>query len=102
MYNEQIKKIMAESDILDIINSYNISTKSQGNVYIGKCPFCQKQNSDYSMIINPDEQSYRCFKCGAKGNVFIFVRDYEDISFIDAVKIVKSRKKDMSKKTRKI
>lgn len=54
------------------------------------------------MIINPDEQSYRCFKCGAKGNVFIFVRDYEDTSFIDAVKIVKSKKKDMSKKTRKI
>lgn len=43
MYNEQIKKIMAESDILDIINSYNISTKSQGNVYIGKCPFCQNK-----------------------------------------------------------
>lgn len=92
MYSEEIKKLMSEVDIVDIINTYNIPTKAQGNVYVGKCPFCKKNVNEFSMMINQAEQRYRCFKCGSQGNVFIFVRDYEDISFGEAVKVVREKK----------
>lgn len=83
--NEEINLIRNKSNIVDIISSY-INLEPKGKNYFGICPFHDDHNP--SMSVSPDKQIYTCFVCGATGNVFKFVQDYENISFPEAVKKV--------------
>lgn len=80
---EQINNIRNSVDIVDIISNY-IPLTSKGKNFFGVCPF----HADHSpsMSVSKEKQIYTCFSCGASGNVFNFLMDYENISFIDAVK----------------
>ncbi len=80
---EQINNVRNSVDIVDIISSY-IPLTSKGKNYFGVCPF----HADHSpsMSVSKEKQIYTCFSCGASGNVFNFLMDYENISFIEAVK----------------
>ena len=82
---EDINKIRSNADIVSIIGSY-INLEAKGKNYFGICPFHNDHNP--SMSVSPDKQIYTCFVCGASGNVFSFVKDYENVSFAEAVKIV--------------
>ena len=82
---EDINKIRSNADIVSIIGSY-INLEAKGKNYFGICPFHNDHNP--SMSVSPDKQIYTCFVCGASGNVFSFVQNYENVSFIEAVKIV--------------
>lgn len=81
---EKINEIRKSVDIVDIISSY-LPLTTKGKNFFGVCPF----HSDHSpsMSVSKEKQIYTCFSCGASGNVFNFIMDYENISFIDAVKI---------------
>ena len=80
--DETLNKIRKESDIVDVIGGY-IDLVSKGKNFFGVCPFHDDHSP--SMSVSPDKQIYRCFTCGASGNVFTFVTNYENISFYDAV-----------------
>lgn len=80
-----IEEIKNKVNIVDVISSY-INVIKKGNNYVAICPF--HNDSNPSMNISVDKQIYKCFSCGAGGNVFTFVSEYEKISFIDAVKKV--------------
>ena len=80
-----IEDIRSKADIVDIISKYIPVTK-KGRNYVAVCPFHNDTNP--SMQISTDKQIYKCFSCGAGGNVFTFVEEFEKISFIEAVKIV--------------
>lgn len=83
--NDIINEIRNKSDIVNIISNYVPLTK-RGKNYFGVCPFHDDHSP--SMSVSPDKQIYTCFSCGATGNVFTFVSEYEHISFIEAVKLL--------------
>jgi len=81
--NEIINQIRNSVNIVDIINEY-VPLVPKGRNFFGVCPFHSDHNP--SMSVSPERQIYTCFSCGATGNVFTFLQDYEHISFIEAVK----------------
>lgn len=86
--NDEINSIRRQADIVDVIGSY-IDLVPQGKNYFGVCPFHNDHSP--SLSVSPEKQIYKCFTCSASGNVFTFVQNYENISFIDAVKKVADR-----------
>ncbi len=80
---EKINEIRNSVNIVDVISSY-ISLTPKGKNYFGVCPFHDDTNP--SMSVSISKQIYKCFSCGATGNVFKFIMDYENVSFIEAVK----------------
>lgn len=83
--NEEINSIQKQANIVDIIGSY-INLEKKGNNYFGICPFHDDHNP--SMSVNEEKGIFTCFVCHKTGNVFNFVQDYENISFIEAVGVV--------------
>lgn len=83
--NEEINTIRKNCNIVDIIASY-IPVTLKGKDYKCVCPFHDDHSP--SMSISTSKQIYKCFSCGAAGNVFTFVENYENVSFIEAVRIV--------------
>ncbi len=86
--NEEINNIRSSVSIVDVISDYIPLTK-KGKNYFGVCPF----HDDHapSMSVSETKQIYKCFSCGATGNVFNFIMDYEHVSFMEAVKMVASK-----------
>lgn len=85
MENERQSKIdliRSRTDIVDVISSYLPLTR-KGKEYVGVCPF--HDDHDPSMHVSPDKQIFKCFVCGAGGNVFTFLSKIEQISFMEAV-----------------
>ncbi len=83
--DEQIDEIRERADIVDFINVY-VPLKKYGKNYKGLCPFHEEKTP--SFVVSPDKQIYHCFGCGAGGNIFKFVMDYKNVSFVEAVKEV--------------
>lgn len=85
---EEINTIRQNANIIDIIESYGIKLEKKGkDNYVCLCPFHDDHNPN--MIVSQAKQIFTCFGgCGATGNVFTFVQKYENVSFIEAVKIV--------------
>lgn len=83
--NEVINEIRKKSDIVEVVSRYVNLTKA-GKNYLGVCPFHDDHSP--SMSVSPEKQIYTCFSCGASGNVFTFVSDFEKISFTEAVKLL--------------
>jgi len=81
--NNLIDEIRAHVNIVDIISSYLPLTK-KGKNYFGVCPFHDDHSP--SMSVSEEKQIFTCFSCGASGNVFKFLQDYENISFLESVK----------------
>ena len=83
-----IEEIRSQSDILDTIST-NILLKKNGQNYKGLCPFHSEKTPSFT--VSPEKQIYHCFGCGAGGNIFKFIMEIEDLSFIDAVKKLASK-----------
>lgn len=83
--NNDFHLIQSHANIVEIVSSY-IPLESHGKNYFGVCPFHDDHSP--SMSVSPDKQIYKCFVCGATGNVFNFVENYLGVSFLEAVKIV--------------
>lgn len=82
---DKILEIRSKANIVEIISEY-VPLIQKGKNYFGVCPFHDDHNP--SMSVSPEKQIYTCFVCGAHGNVFSFIMDYENLSFVEAVKIV--------------
>jgi len=82
---KEIENIRNNTDIVDIISNY-VSLTPKGKNYFGVCPFHDDHSP--SMSVSSTKQIYKCFSCGAVGNVFTFVKDIENVSFLEAVRIV--------------
>ncbi len=86
--NDEINAIRAASDIVNIVGSY-IPLTQRGKNYVCVCPFHDDHSP--SMSVSEEKQIYKCFSCGATGNVFTFVSEFENVSFIEAVSIVANK-----------
>lgn len=83
--NDVINEIRNKTDIVSVVSKYVNLTK-RGKNYIGVCPFHDDHSP--SMSVSPEKQIFTCFSCGATGNVFTFVSDFEKVSFTSAVKLL--------------
>lgn len=80
--NEELNRIRNSVNIVDVIGS-SINLEKKGKNYFGICPFHDDHTP--SMSVSDEKQIFTCFVCGTSGNVFSFVKDYENITFIEAV-----------------
>lgn len=78
---EKLDEIVQASDIVDVISSYT-QVKRRGKAFLALCPFHPDKNP--SLNISQQKQVYHCFACGASGNVFTFVMDYDKTTFVEA------------------
>lgn len=79
---ETLEHIRNQVNIVDVVSQYVPLTK-KGKSHKCVCPF--HDDHDPSMSVSEDKQIYHCFVCGAGGNAFHFVQNFEKISFVEAV-----------------
>ncbi|HEY3853056.1 MAG TPA: DNA primase [Verrucomicrobiae bacterium] len=83
-----LDQIRAASDIVDVIGGY-VPLKRAGANFVALCPFHKEKSPSFN--VNPLKQIYHCFGCHKGGDVFTFVKDYENIDFPDAVRRLAER-----------
>lgn len=79
---ETLERIREATDILEVVSEH-VQLRQRGRNHFGLCPFHTEKTPSFS--VNPDLQIYRCFGCGAGGNVFRFVQEIDRVSFVEAV-----------------
>lgn len=84
MYYEEdfVEEVRQRNDVVDVISSY-VNLKRAGSNYVGLCPFHNEKTASFS--VSPGKQMYYCFGCGAGGNVFTFLMEYENLTFVEAL-----------------
>ena len=86
--DDTIEEVRSRNDVVDLIGNYIKLTK-KGSSYFGLCPFHNEKSPSFS--VSRDKQMYSCFGCGAGGNVFTFIMEYENYTFMEAVKYLAER-----------
>ncbi len=85
-----LEQIRAASDIVDVIGGY-LPLKRAGGNFTALCPFHKEKSPSFN--VNPQKQIFHCFGCHKGGDVFTFVKEYENIGFVDAVRRLAERAK---------
>ncbi|MEY8462786.1 DNA primase [Streptococcus merionis] len=80
-----INEIKRHVNIVDVIGEVVSLTKT-GRNFLGLCPFHGEKTPSFNVV--EDKQFYHCFGCGKSGDVFKFIEDYRDLSFLDSVAVV--------------
>ncbi len=83
-----IEEVRSRSDIVDVVSQY-VKLTRKGSSYFGLCPFHNEKTPSFS--VTPGKQMYYCFGCGAGGNVFTFLMEYENYSFVEALEHLAER-----------
>ena len=86
--DEVIEEVRSKNDIVDVISGY-VKLQKKGRDYFGLCPFHNEKSPSFS--VSRLKQMYYCFGCGAGGNVFTFLMEYENYSFFEALKFLADR-----------
>lgn len=86
--DDLIEEIRQKNDIVDVIGGY-VKLQRKGSSYFGLCPFHNEKSPSFS--VSPLKQMYYCFGCGAGGNVFTFIMEYENYTFLEALKMLAER-----------
>ena len=86
--DEIIEEVRSKNDIVDVISSY-VRLQKKGSSYFGLCPFHNEKSPSFS--VSRQKQMYYCFGCGAGGNVFTFLMEYENYTFQEALKYLADR-----------
>ena len=85
-----LDRIRAANDIVDVIGGY-LPLKRAGGNFTALCPFHKEKSPSFN--VNPHKQIFHCFGCHKGGDVFTFVKEYENIGFVDAVRRLADRAK---------
>ncbi len=83
-----INRVQQANDIVDVIGEH-VSLKRKGREWLGLCPFHEDHRP--SLYVNPDKQIYKCFACGAGGDVLKFVQMREGLTFPQAIERLAER-----------
>lgn len=85
---ELITEIKNSVNIVDVIGEVVNLTRA-GRNYIGLCPFHKEKTPSFNVI--EDKQFFHCFGCGKSGDVYKFLEEYRQISFLESVHLVAER-----------
>ena len=80
--NHILEQLNSQADLISIIGRHT-TLKRAGSEYKGCCPFHGEKSP--SFYVNPQKNIYHCFGCSVGGNAISFLRDYENLTFIEAV-----------------
>ena len=83
-----IEEVRLKNDIVDVISGY-VKLQKKGSSYFGLCPFHNEKSPSFS--VSRSKQMYYCFGCGKGGNVFTFIMEYENFTFVEALKMLAER-----------
>lgn len=85
---EKVDEIRAAADIVDVVSGF-VRLKKTGRNFTGLCPFHREKTPSFN--VNPERGIFKCFGCGKGGNVFTFLMDMENISFVESVEMLADR-----------
>lgn len=83
MSSSTVERIKEKLSISDVIGTY-LKLENAGANLKAKCPFHNEKTP--SFFVSPARGSYYCFGCGAKGDIFTFVQEFEGVDFVGALK----------------
>ena len=86
--DDLIEEVRSRNDIVDIIGE-NVRLTRAGNSYKGLCPFHNERTPSFH--VDRSKQMYYCFGCHAGGNIFTFLREYNNMSFTEAMQYLADR-----------
>ncbi|MEN8255324.1 MAG: DNA primase [Verrucomicrobiota bacterium] len=86
---ETIEEIRSRCNVVEVVGSYLPQLKRRGSTFKCNCPFHQEKTPSFT--VNETRQIFHCFGCGAGGDIFRFVMEYEKVDFVTAVKILAER-----------
>lgn len=86
--DDQKRQIQDATDIVRLVGE-QVALKPRGKEFIGLCPFHEDHSP--SMYVSPVKQIYKCFSCGAGGDVFAFTMNYHKMTFPEALKYLADR-----------
>ena len=89
-FTDFVRELKEKNDIVEVIGSY-IKLERRGYNYWACCPFHHEKTPSFS--VNVADRYYHCFGCGASGDVIGFVKNYENVDFMQAVQILAARVK---------
>lgn len=88
-YSEELKEeVRSANDIVDVISGY-VRLQKRGGSYVGLCPFHNEKTGSFH--VSQSKQLYHCFGCGAGGDVFGFLMEYENFTFREAMEQLADR-----------
>jgi DNA primase len=85
MSQDNVSKIKERLGIKEVVEIY-VKLEKAGSNFKGRCPFHNEKTP--SFFVSPDRDSYYCFGCGAKGDIFTFVQEYEGLDFLGSLKML--------------
>ena len=80
-----VEEIKERLGIVELLESY-LKIEKSGSSFKARCPFHNEKTA--SFFISPERDTYYCFGCGKKGDIFTFVQEFEGVDFIGALKIL--------------
>lgn len=84
-HNNTVQEIKERLGIVELVSSY-LKLQKAGSNFRGICPFHNEKTP--SFFVSPERNSYYCFGCGAKGDIFSFVQQFENLDFVGALKML--------------
>ena len=98
MKDSSVEQIKERLGIEEVISSY-LKLEKAGANFKARCPFHNEKTP--SFFVSPDRGNYYCFGCGAKGDIFTFVEEFEGLDFKGALKLLADRAGVVIKKLNK-
>ena len=86
--DESKQAVIAAADMIDVVSG-RTQLRKVGSRYSGRCPFHEERTPSFS--VNPVDKLYHCFGCGKGGDVITFVRETEQLDFVEAVEWLAER-----------
>ena len=80
--NDDIERLRDTVSLVDVVQGY-LPLRRVGRNYVGLCPFHAEKSGSFN--VREETKRYRCFGCGASGDVFKFVQEIEHLDFVGAV-----------------
>lgn len=90
-FKDTLKYIRDKVRLEDIVGEYEKPARTDGVRVWFRCPFPDHNDSTPSFAVNIERQQYICYGCNKRGDVFNFIEEMDDVSFMDAVKKLADR-----------
>ena len=85
---DDIEALRQRISIVEVVQSY-VALRRVGRNWVGLCPFHAEKSGSFN--VREETARYRCFGCGASGDIFRFVQDIEHVDFVGAVEALAAK-----------
>ena len=86
--DQSVRDTIAAADMVEVVSARTALRKAGGR-YVGRCPFHEERTPSFS--VNAPDKLYYCFGCGKGGDVVSFVRETENLDFVEAIEFLAER-----------